>query len=136
MKYKYSVRELLVDFFSKPHISNNYMINMLKKKSDKNYCKYQYSRSKLVSRVMYLFGNPKDTHWLGIRNQIVDDLLFKIKKDKFDIGDEYWYLSDSGDVFKSLYDGEEIDQFRCKINNMFKTEFEAKERLKEINLTK
>lgn len=39
----------------------------------------------------------------------------------------YFYLNDSGEVGTAIWGGREISNFRLKINNVFKTEREAKE---------
>lgn len=47
------------------------------------------------------------------------------KKNKFEVGDEYWYICYDGDVVECEWENDNIDKQRLAYGNAFKTEEEA-----------
>ena len=61
------------------------------------------------------------------------DKLERLKEAETDVawpkvGDSYWIVKDDGSIVRLRYDGSAIDEQLMKVGNMFRTEFEAKER--------
>ena len=52
----------------------------------------------------------------------------------FEIGDECYYISISGDTFSDTWDDDEIDMWKLNQENAFKTEEEAEDKLFQLRL--
>lgn len=57
--------------------------------------------------------------WFDAMETINTDL--DINKINFEIGDEYYYISDKGRIAKDMWFNNFTDQYRLKCNNVYKT---------------
>lgn len=86
-------------------------------------------------------------HWIEAKPHeilllVLAGVLEEVKEEEIQTfpkyGDEYWYIDTAGRFDKSTWkdskykDDDEIDDFRMKSNNVFKTKVEAQAKLKEI----
>lgn len=66
----------------------------------------------------------------------INELIDKNKEDEneFKAGDEYYIINSDGNIIISIWDDNEFDHYRSMFGNVFKTEKEAEDKLKELKI--